>query len=257
MSISPHAIVSHEARLAADVEIGPFSLVHAGVEIGAGSRIGAYCEIGVRLGGAVTGPPLRIGAGTVIRSHSVIYAGSEFGARLETGHRVTLREGTRCGTGVRIGTLSDVQGDCEIGDNVRMHSSVFVAKGSRIGRCAWLLPRAMLTNDPTPPSETVLGCTIGEYAVLAADAMVLPGVTVGARAVVAAAACVGVDVPEGMLARGVPARIVGPASTVRLRDAAAQPAYPWTRHFHRGYPPDLVRQWLATADDPLETPDGP
>ena len=245
MSISPHAIVDSSARLGADVEIGPFCMVHAGVEIGAGSRIGAYCEIGVRSEHQRKCSVLTIGPGALIRSHSVIYGGSTYGAGLETGHRVTLREGTRCGAGVRIGTLSDIQGDCEIGDYVRMHSSVFVAKGSAIRCFAWLLPRVVLTNDPTPPSNDHVGCVVDEYAVIAAAALLMPGVRVGTNALVAAGACVTADVPPHMVAMGVPARIVGPTSNVRLRGDSDHAAYPWTNHFHRGYPSELVHEWMS------------
>lgn len=245
MPISPHAIVSPSARLEGDVDVGPFSVVHDNVDIGAGCRIGAFCEIGVQSALSQGKTSLRIGKDALVRSHSVIYSGSEFGAGLETGHHVTLREGTHCGAGVRIGTFSDIQGDCVIGDHVRIHSSVFVAKGSIIGACAWLLPRVLLTNDPTPPSDRHIGCFVGEYAVLAASAVILPGTRIGEHALVAAGACVGIDVPPRMVAIGVPARVVGPASDVRLRGGVQGPAYPWTRHFHRGYPADLVQSWLA------------
>lgn len=255
MPISPHAIVDPQARIAGEVDIGPFSIVHAGVEIATGTRIGSFCEIGVPSPGAAAVEPLSIGPHAHIRSHSVLYAGSRYGAGLETGHRVTLREGTRCGEGVRIGTLSDVQGDCVIGDYVRMHSSVFVAKGCEVRQFAWLLPRVVLTNDPTPPSNRHHGCIIDEYAVVAAAALILPGVTVGARALVAASACVGIDVPPGMVVMGVPARVIGEASTVRLRGTDDEPAYPWTRHFHRGYPGEVVLQWCADNLDE-ETTDG-
>lgn len=246
MGISPSAIVSPEARLASDVEVGPFTVIHAGVQIDTGSRIGAYCELGVPtpLG---DGSPLVIGARALIRSHSVFYASSTFGEGLETGHRVTVREGTRGGVDLRIGTLCDVQGDCGIGDHARLHSGVFVAKGSRIGRYAWLMPHAMLTNDPTPPSDACLGCEIGDFAVVAARAVILPGVRVGRHALVAAQACVGHDVADGMLVAGVPARLIGRADRVQLRPPLEGPAYPWPRHFRRGYPPGALPEQAAAT----------
>lgn len=246
MAVSPQAFLNAKASVAPDVHIGPFCLVDDAVELAPGVRIGAYCEIGVTAHDGRAGP-LRIGADALIRSHSVIYRGSTFGERLETGHRVTLREGTRVGSDVRIGTLCDVQGDCEIGDYARLHSGVFVAKGSVIGRFVWLMPHVVLTNDPTPPSEHHRGCTIEDYAVVSAGALVMPGVTVGKGALVAAKACVTRDVPPGMVAVGVPARIVGPTSAIGLRGGDGGPAYPWTRHFERGYPPEVVQRWREEA----------
>jgi acetyltransferase-like isoleucine patch superfamily enzyme len=246
MAISPQALVSAEASVGPDVHIEPFCLVHDGVELGSGTHIGAYCEIGLApADGRVE--VLHVGAGALIRSHSVVYRGSILGEQLETGHRVTVREGTRTGRGVRIGTLCDLQGDCEIGEYARLHSGVFVAKGSVIGRFAWLMPHVMLTNDPTPPSNHVQGCVIGDYAVVAARAVVMPGVKIGEGAVVAAGACVTRDVPAGMVAMGIPARVVGPASAIALRGGDRGAAYPWARHFERGYPPELVQRWRAQA----------
>ena len=35
------------------------------------------------------------------------------------------------------------------------------------------------------------------------------------------------------------------ASGVRLRDGSGRAAYPWMRHFHRGYPTETVAAWVA------------
>jgi carbonic anhydrase/acetyltransferase-like protein (isoleucine patch superfamily) len=57
----------------------------------------------------------------------------------------------------------------------------------------------------------VHGAVIGEEALIGNGATVLDGVTVGRRALVAAGATVppGMAVPDGMLAAGVPARVIG------------------------------------------------
>jgi UDP-3-O-[3-hydroxymyristoyl] glucosamine N-acyltransferase len=119
------AIVNPLAKIADNAEIGPFSIIHANVELASGCRIGAYCELGIE-SPLSNGTPLIIEKDSVIRSHSVFYESSRFGEKLITGHRVTVRENTTAGENLQIGTLSDVQGDCVIGDYVRFHSNVHI-----------------------------------------------------------------------------------------------------------------------------------
>jgi acetyltransferase-like isoleucine patch superfamily enzyme len=235
--IHPDADVHSTAR------IGPFTIIHAGVRIAEDAEIGSHCELGIPTALAHSAD-LIIPKGSLIRSHSVFYLGSEFGPGLITGHRVTVRENTRAGAGLQIGTLCDLQGDMVIGDYVRFHSSVFIAKGARIADFVWLFPGVLLTNDPHPPSNLTEGVTIEEYAVVAAKSLILPRVTVGKRSLVAAGSVVTRDVAPATVVSGVPAKPRGPTSAIKLKSNSAAPAYPWTAHFHRGYPTEIVAQWM-------------
>jgi acetyltransferase-like isoleucine patch superfamily enzyme len=241
------AIVSPLAQIGEGVEIGPYSIVHGNVVLGDRVEVGAYCELGVTtpLG---DGSPLVVGDDALIRSHSVFYESSRFAPGLVTGHRVTVRENTQAGAGFQIGTLSEIQGDCTIGDYVRFQSNVFVGKKTTIGNFVWVLPYVVLTNDPTPPSNDLIGCDIKDYASISAASVILPGVTVGTHALVAAHACVSKDVEPHTVVAGVPARAIGDTGTISLRDGTGRPAYPWTDHFTRGYPGHIVDGWKAKED---------
>lgn len=245
--IHPSSYISPGAKLGEDVEIGPFSVIHANVVLGNRVKVGAYCELGIStpLG---DGTPLNISDDSLIRSHSVFYESSSFGAGLTTGHHVTVREKTIAGTGFQIGTLSEIQGDCSVGNYVRFQSSVFVGKTTSIGNFVRIAPYVVLTNDPTPPSDVLMGCTIEDYASIAAASVVLPGVTVGHHSLVAAHACVTKNVPPHMVVAGMPARVVGETKSIKLRDGSGRAAYPWTRHFTRGFPASVTAHWT--------TPDG-
>lgn len=242
------AIVSPKAKLGEDVEVGPFSIIHDNVVLGNRVRVGAYCELGIStpLG---DGTPLIVGDDSLVRSHSVFYESSSFGPGLMTGHHVTVREKTLAGAGFQIGTLSEIQGDCTVGDYVRFQSNVFVGKKTTIGNFVWISPYVVLTNDPTPPSNVLTGCTIEDYASIAAAAVVLPGVAIGHHSLVAAQACVTKNVPPNMVVAGVPARVVGNASAIKLRDGSGRSAYPWTRHFTRGYPGSVAADWAGNAKE--------
>lgn len=234
--------VAPRARIGNKVEIGPYSIVHENVVIGDRVKIGAYCELGIStaLG---NGTPLRIGNDSLIRSHSVFYESSSFGEGMITGHHVTVRENTIAGAGFQIGTQSEIQGDCSVGEYVRLQSSVFIGKKTIIGNFVWLLPYVVLTNDPTPPSNVLIGCTIEDFASIAAATTVMPGVVIGHHSFVAAQACVTKNVPPYMYAAGAPARIVGKANSIKLRDGSDRSAYPWTNHFNRGYPQSIIEKW--------------
>ncbi|MFA9217539.1 MAG: hypothetical protein ACEQSK_10605 [Sphingomonadaceae bacterium] len=243
--IHPSAIISPLARLGENVSIGPFTIVHEHVQIGANAVIDGFCEIGYPTPLA-DGAPLVIGAGARIRSHSVFYQGSTFGDQLVTGHRVVVREKTQAGVAFQIGTMNDIQGDCVIGDYVRCQSNVFIGKASKVGNFVWLLPYTVLTNDPHPPSNLLLGCEIGDYAAIAAMSVILPGVKVGTRALVAAHSKVHRDVAPDTVVAGNPAQYLCDTSKIRLKDGSGAPAYPWTTHFRRGYPAEITGGWDIT-----------
>jgi acetyltransferase-like isoleucine patch superfamily enzyme len=250
-TIHPTAVISARAVIGDDVTVGAFTLIHDGVRVGAGSVIGSHCSLGEPT--PLSDSPLLIGERSLIRSHSVFYAGSTFGPGLSTGHAVTVRENVSAGARLQIGTNSDLQGDTVIGDDTRLHSNVFVAKETRLGSFVWLFPHVVLTNDAKPPSDGPhLGPTIEDFAAVAAATTVLPGVRIGRGAVVGAHSTVTRDVGPDRLAVGSPAKDVGPASAVRLPDGTH--AYPWRSRFHRGYPEEAVAAWQTdpTARGPAD-----
>jgi acetyltransferase-like isoleucine patch superfamily enzyme len=240
--IHPTAVVSERAVLGENVSIGAYAIVEAGVTVGANSFVGPHCILGEPGAGYYQGDdtaiPTSIGEGAIIRSHTVVYAGVRIGPNLRTGHHATVREETVAGRNFQVGTGSDVQGRCSIGDYVRLHSRVFVPEHTVLHDYVWLFPGALITNDPHPPSDgATVGPTIGAYAVIGAGSVILPSLHIGKDAVVAAASVVTRDVAEGQLVVGAPARARGNASElVKSRDPKLERPYPWREHFSRGFP---------------------
>lgn len=241
--IHPSAIVSKKAQLGPGVSVGPFTTIYDNVEIGEGTSIGAYCEIGLSNLFSES-KKLVIGKNSNIRSYSVFYEGSEFGERLVTGHRVTVREKTIAGENLQIGTLGDIQGHCTIGDFVRFHSNVHIGQKSTIGNFVWIFPYVVLTNDPHPPSETLIGVKIGDYAAIATMSVILPGAVVAKGVLVGAHSSLKGETQEDWVYAGNPAQPICATSKIKLQDGSGRNAYPWTEHFHRGYPEEFVNDWM-------------
>lgn len=246
--IHPSAIISPKARIGEGVTIGAFTVICDNVVIGDGTEIGSHCEIGVP-SKLAEGRALVIGKNSLIRSHSIFYEGSTFGDGLTTGHRVTVRELTDAGKNLQIGTLSDFQGHLQIGDYVRTHSNVHIGQHTKLGNFIWVFPYVVFTNDPHPPSNMSVGSEIGDFASIATMSVILPGVKVGEHSLVAAHSCVGKDVAPHTVVGGTPAKFLCNTEKIQLRDGTGRPAYPWTTHFHRGYPEEIVAGWLSQCNE--------
>ncbi|MBB1474343.1 acyltransferase [Shewanella sp. SG41-3] len=242
MSIHSTAIVSEKAKIGENVTIGAYTIVHDNVVIHSNTIIESYCELGVS-NQLSQGAKLIIGAESHIRSRSTFYEASTFGRGLVTGHNVTVREKTIVGVNFQLGTLSDVQGHCKIGDFVRTHSNVHIGQHSNIGNFVWIFPYVVLTNDPHPPSSVMQGVTIEDYAVIATMSVVLPGSKIAEGVFIGAHSCIGGSTEKDMLYSGSPAKKIGLASKIKLKDGTKKPAYPWRKHFHRGYPQEVIEQW--------------
>ena len=240
MKIHPTAIISTKAKIGNNVEIGPSTIIYDNVVIGDNSIIGAFCELGVA-NHLSQGNLLIIEQNANIRSHSIFYEGSTFAEGLTTGHRVTVREKVIAGKNLQIGTLSDLRGHCEIGDYVRLHSNVHIGQKSKIGNFVWIFPYVVLTNDPYPPSDSLVGVTVQDFAAIATMSVILPGATIAEGCLIGAHSTVkGLTEPHCIYV-GSPAKNVGATSKIIRPDST--PAYPWTQHFKRGYPDDITNSW--------------
>lgn len=206
LSIHPTAIIHKDANIGNNVIVGAYTIIHKNVTIGDGTVIGSYCEIGHPTHNPTYGGMLIIGKNSYIRSHSIFYEGSEFGDNLVTGHRVTVREKTKAGQAFQIGTLCDIQGHCEIGDFVRFHSNVHIGQHSKINNYVWIFPYVVLTNDPHPPSNVMMGVTVEDYVAIATMSIILPGVTVKEGALIGAHSSVSKDVKPNTVVAGSPAK---------------------------------------------------
>lgn len=190
------------------------SRIFENVSLGDGTVVEDFCIVGAPPRGAKDGELATIiGAGSVIRSHAVIYAGNVIGTNFQTGNKVNIRESNEIGNHVSIGTLSVVEHHVKIADHVRIHTQVFVPEFSVLEEGCWLGPNVVLTNAKYPLSpgvkEQLAGPVIQRRAKIGANVTILPGVVVGEDALVGAGSVVVRDVPAGAVVVGNPARVIG------------------------------------------------
>lgn len=245
VSIGKGSIIRERCVLSENVTLGKMCsidynvIIRENVFIGNEAFVGADCILGELLAGQLSNMKqnsrLIIGDFSIIRSKSIIYGGCKIGRNFQTGHRVTIRENSIIGNNVRIGTLSDIQGECEIKDYVNIHSNVHIGQKSLIQKYVWIFPYVILTNDPTPPSDKLIGVNIEEYAVIATNSVILPGIKVGRGALVGAGSVVTKDVNIEEVVIGNPAKPKGKIQDIKDKETGEN-IYPWQYNFERGMP---------------------
>jgi acetyltransferase-like isoleucine patch superfamily enzyme len=174
--------------------------------------------------------PTIVGAGSVVRSFAVIYAGAILGSRVEVGHSALIREDNHVGNDSSIGSHSILEGRCRIGNRVRVHSMCFLSS-ALVCDDVFVGPGAVFTDDPHPPCPSFIECnqrvTVEDGAKIGARALLLPGVTIGAGALVGAGAVVTRDVPPGVVVVGNPAAIVNRVDELECFAGIYSRAYEW------------------------------
>ncbi len=232
--------ISPNAQIGKDVKIGDNSSIYDNVIIEDSTVITNDCVIGEPLSGYYSegdyvNPKTIIGEHSLIRSHTIIYAGSEVGEYFSCGHRVTIREFSKIGKHCRIGTVSDLQGYLQMGDYCWLHSNVHIGQQSKIGNFVFIYPYVVFTNDPTPPSNICVGPTVGDYSQIAVFSVLLPGIKIGQHCLIGAGSIVGKDVPDYQLALGSPAVLKKDVREIKSRETG-EAHYPWPYRFKRGMP---------------------
>ena len=115
---------------------------------------------------------------------------------------------TRIGDNTKIGSLAHVDYNVVIGNDCKIEGLAYIAPLSRIGNNVFIGPSAVLTNDPYPLSDKMIGVTIEDGAMICAGSVIKAGVTVGENSVVGMGAVVTKDVPRSSVVVGVPAKVV-------------------------------------------------
>ncbi len=160
-------------------------MIHSNVSIGEGTYVHEGAIVGEAPRGRQPGElKTVIGAGGVIRSGTVIYAGTVIGDRFNSGHGALIREDNLIGDDCSVGTNAVLEAANRIGNGTRIHSGCFLAHVT-LGARVFLGPHVVFTDDPHPMCprylDCVLGATVEDDVSIGANATILPGLRIGER----------------------------------------------------------------------------
>ena len=192
-------------------QIAPTAIIHPNVTLGEDVVVEDFCIIGLPFKGMKNIQTI-IGSGSIIRAGTYIYAGNQIGKNFQTGNKTNIRELNQIGDDVSIGTLSVIEHHITIGNNVRIHSQVFVPEYSSLENDCWIGPNVVLTNARYPKHVSVKdelkGPLIGNNAKIGANTTILPGVTIGKNSLIGAGCVVTKHVAPDTIVVGNPAKVL-------------------------------------------------
>ena len=185
--------VDDGVELGTDVVLEPNVILRGHTKIGAGTRIGA----GSRIVDSTVGHDCEIVASVL--EEAVVED------RVRIGPFAHLRPGASIGPDARLGNFAEVK-NSRIGPGVQQHHFSYIGD-SDVGERTNIGAGTVTANyDGTRKHRT----TIGARAFIGSDTMLVAPVTIGEGARTGAGAVVTHDVPPGMVAVGVPARLRSP-----------------------------------------------
>jgi acetyltransferase-like isoleucine patch superfamily enzyme len=212
----------------AEADVHPTAVVYPGTVLGDGVRVCEYAVVGKQpaLSPRSTASrallePTRIGAGTVVSTGAVVFAGSKIGERVILGDQSCVRERVVVGDDVVIGRGSLVENDTTIGAMTKIQADAYITAYSTLEEHVFIAPCVVTTNDnfmgrTERRRELVKGPTIRRGARIGGGAVLLPGVEIGEEAFVGAGAVVTKNVEPRMLVVGSPARVMRPVAAEEL-----------------------------------------
>jgi acetyltransferase-like isoleucine patch superfamily enzyme len=156
-------------------------------------------------------PPLELGAGTIVSTGAVVFAGTKLGERVIVGDQACVRERCELSEDVVVGRGSLVENDTSVGARTKIQANAYVTAYSTLEEDVFIAPCVATTNDnfmgrTERRHELRKGPTIRRGARVGGAAVLLPGIEIGEEAFIGAGAIVIRDVAPRAVVVGSPAR---------------------------------------------------
>jgi UDP-2-acetamido-3-amino-2,3-dideoxy-glucuronate N-acetyltransferase len=150
----------------------------------------------------------------LIHASAIVDSGAALGPGTRVWHFAHVCAGARIGAGCSLGQNVFVGNDVQVGDRVKIQNNVSVYDAVCIEDDVFCGPSMVFTNVYNPRAavirkEEYRRTLVRRGATIGANATIVCGVTIGQYAFIAAGAVVNRDVPAFALMTGVPARQSG------------------------------------------------
>ena len=136
----------------------------------------------------------------------------EIGEGTKIWHFCHIQKGARIGKNCSLGQNVNVSNNVIIGNNVKIQNNVSVYEGVELEDGVFCGPSCVFTNDLTPRAEFPKGSTGYKKTLVKHGARIVCGHTIGEYAMVAAGAVVTKDVEPYTLVAGIPAQVIAMVS---------------------------------------------
>jgi acetyltransferase-like isoleucine patch superfamily enzyme len=230
------SFVEDGAQIGDNARIGNFVHVFPGAAIGDNCLIGDMCSIGhpnkIQLQKTdfsstspkvkefvIIDPATKIGDESIIRSGSIIYAHTNLGRKLRTGHHAIIREHVTIGSNCVIGTQAILDGYLKIGEKSMIQSQCYITQSVKIGKGVFIAPKCVfLDNKKIILGEGLSGIILEDYVRIGGGTKILPEITIGKHALIGAGSVVTKNLPPKAIAYGTPAQVKGYQSDREIQD---------------------------------------
>jgi acetyltransferase-like isoleucine patch superfamily enzyme len=202
------------AEVSASATVYPGTVLGEGVKILDGAVVGKQPSLSPRsTAKQEPQPPTVIGAGTIVSTGAVVFAGSQLGERVIVGDQACVRERVVLGDDVVIGRGSLVENDTTIGARTKIQAMAYITAYCVLEEDVFIAPCVVTTNDnfmgrTEKRLALMKGPVVRRGARVGGGAILCPGVEIGEEAFVGAGAVVTKDVPPRMVVVGSPARAI-------------------------------------------------
>ena len=122
-------------------------------------------------------------------------------------HFTYIGDNTTIGNNTKIGSLVHIDYNVQIGCNCLIEGMSYIPPLTVIENDAFIGPGVIITNDPYPKSNKLIGVHIGSKAIICSRAVIKAGVQIGSNSVVGMGSVVVDNVPEETVVFGNPAQI--------------------------------------------------